>query len=171
MRICFGKDWDIMSIESVKKHFFAAGLDLEVIEFAESSATVDLAAKVLGVEPGRIAKTLAFRLNERDILIIVKGDARIDNGKYKERFGEKARMMSFTEVTEITGHPVGGVCPFGLKNRLDIYLDRSLKEFDYVYPAGGSPSSAVKITVARLAKITQGEWVDLCKTAEPEKTV
>jgi Cys-tRNA(Pro) deacylase len=171
MRICFGKDWDIMSVESVKRHFFESGLELEVIEFAESSATVDLAAKVLGVEPGRIAKTLAFRLKERDILILVKGDARVDNRKYKERFGEKPKMMSSSEVPEITGHPVGGVCPFGLKNRLDIYLDRTLQEFDDVYPAGGSSNSAVKLTVARLAEVTQGEWVDVCKTVEPERTV
>jgi Cys-tRNA(Pro) deacylase len=159
-----------MSVESVKRYFSEAGFGLEVIEFEESSATVDLAARVLGVEPGRIAKTMAFRLKDRDILVLVKGDARIDNRKYKEQFGEKAKMMSFEEVVTITGHPVGGVCPFGLKHPLDIYLDRTLKEFDYVYPAGGSPSSAVKITVARLAEVTQGAWVDVCKSVETERT-
>lgn len=152
-----------MSVDSVKQHFKTAGLELEVIEFTESSATVELAARVLGVETGRIAKTMAFRLKERDILIVTKGDARIDNRKYKETFKEKAKMMNHDEVAAVAGHPVGGVCPFGLKNPLAIYLDRSLQAFDIVYPAGGSPSSAVKITVEQLAKITGGTWVDVCQ--------
>jgi prolyl-tRNA editing enzyme YbaK/EbsC (Cys-tRNA(Pro) deacylase) len=152
-----------MSVETVRQYFKEVGLDLEVIEFTESSATVELAAGLLGVEPGRIAKTMAFRLKDRDILIVAKGDARIDNHKYKEYFKEKATMMAHEDVAGVTGHPVGGVCPFGLKNRLDIYLDQTLRDFDYVYSAGGSPSSAVKISVDMLAKVTGGTWVDVCK--------
>lgn len=158
-----------MSVESVKQFFKESGLKLEVIEFAESSATVDLAANLLGVKPGRIAKTMAFRLKDRDILIVAKGDARIDNQKFKKTFNEKARMMAPEDVAEVTGHPVGGVCPFGLKNPLDIYLDQTLKEFDYVYPAGGSANSAVKIGVSTLAEITGGIWVDVCKQPQSDE--
>lgn len=151
-----------MSLESVKRQFEELKLGLNVIELAESSATVQLAAQVLGVEPARIAKTMAFRLKERDILIVAKGDARVDNRKYKAFFNEKAKMLKPEEVLQVTGHPVGGVCPFGLKQRLAVYLDNSLKEFDYVFPAGGSPNSAVKITVSELATVTGGAWVDVC---------
>lgn len=155
-----------MSLESVKKQFTEQGLTLTVVELGTSSATVELAAKALDVEPGRIAKTMALRLKERDILILAKGDARIDNRKFKERFNEKAKFVETAEVQEVTGHPVGGVCPFGLKNPLPVYLDKSLQVYDYVYPAGGSPNSAVKIDLAYLKEITHGEWVDVCK--EPE---
>ncbi|MFA9398105.1 MAG: YbaK/EbsC family protein [Clostridiaceae bacterium] len=152
-----------MSIESVKKQFEEENLGLEIIEFSDSTATVELAAKALGVEPERIAKTMGLKLKEKYILVLSKGDAKIDNRKYKDYFKEKAKMMGFDEVKEITGHPVGGVCPFGLKNPLDIYLDQSLKQFDIVYPAGGTPSSAVKITVDKLEEVTDGTWVDVCK--------
>ncbi|MGE5583883.1 MAG: YbaK/EbsC family protein [Bacillota bacterium] len=152
-----------MSLESVKQQFKTQGLDdLKVIELGTSSATVQLAAEALGVEPARIAKTMVFRLKNRDILVLSKGDARIDNRKYKDYFKEKAKMLQPEEVYAITGHPVGGVCPFGLKTPLPIYLDKSLQQFDYVFPAGGSPNSAVKITVSRLQEITGGEWADLC---------
>lgn len=156
-----------MSLESVKREFEANGWDLEVIEFHESSATVDLAARVLGVEPGRIAKSMVFRLKDRDIMILFKGDARIDNRKFRECFGEKASLLKPELVLEVTGHPVGGVCPFGLKQPLTVYLDQSLQDFDYVYPAGGTPHSAVKISVARLAELTGEHWVDVSK--EPEQ--
>jgi Cys-tRNA(Pro) deacylase len=152
-----------MSVESVKKQFKEQNLDLEVIEFSESTATVELAAQAIGVEPEQIAKTMAFKMNDKNILIMSKGDAKIDNRKYKNNFKAKAKMLKFDEVEEITGHPVGGVCPFGLKSPMDIYLDDSLKKFDIVYPAGGSPSSAVKITVDKLQKVTNGTWVDVCK--------
>ena len=151
-----------MSLESVQEQFQKRNPDLKVIILDQSSATVALAAQALGVEPARIAKTMAFRLKDRDILILATGDARVDNHKYKEALGEKCRMLKVEEVMAITGHPVGGVCPFGLKNPLPVYLDRSLLTFDYVYPAGGSPNSAVKIDVARLQEVTQGEWIDVC---------
>lgn len=152
-----------MSIESVRRYFEENNIDLQIIEHEQSTATVELAAKALGVEPALIAKTMSFKLKDRDIIIVTKGDARIDNRKYKDCFGEKARMLSPDEVLEVTGHPVGGVCPFGLKNPLDIYLDVTLKDFEYVFPAAGSGNSAVKITPDRLAEITKGKWIDVCK--------
>ncbi|QZY54091.1 YbaK/EbsC family protein [Crassaminicella profunda] len=152
-----------MSIESVRKQFQEQKLNLEVLELNHSSATVELAAEAIGVEPNRIAKTMAFRVKDHEILIISKGNARIDNRKYKDYFNAKAKMLKADEVLEITGHPVGGVCPFGLENPLAIYLDESLKEFDYVYPAGGSPNSAVKTTIEQLEEVTKGIWVDVCK--------
>ena len=154
----------LMSLESVKKYFEDNRLmDLLILETQESTATVELAAKAHGVEPALIAKTMAFGLKDREILIVTKGDARIDNRKFKDYFHEKASMLSYEEVLEVTGHPVGGVCPFGLKNPMDIYLDISMKEFEYVYPAAGSTNSAVKITPDRLQEVTGGTWVDVCK--------
>ncbi|MCT4620613.1 MAG: YbaK/EbsC family protein [Marinisporobacter sp.] len=152
-----------MSVESVKEQFQEQNLNLEVLEFNQSSATVELAAEAIGVEPNRIAKTMAFRVKDQEVLIVSKGNARIDNRKYKDYFKAKAKMLKADEVLEITGHPVGGVCPFGLKKPLQIYLDESLKEFDYVYPAGGSPNSAVKTTIEQLEEVTKGAWVDVCK--------
>ena len=153
-----------MSLESVKKYFKDNELlDLHILETDASTATVELAAKAHGVEPALIAKTMAFGLKDREILIVTKGDARIDNRKFKDCFHEKATMLNYEAVLEITGHPVGGVCPFGLKNPLGIYLDTSMKEFEYVYPAAGSPNSAVKITPDRLQEVTGGTWIDVCK--------
>ncbi len=153
-----------MSLESVKKYFDDNKLlDLHILETQESTATVELAAKAHGVEPALIAKTMAFGLKDRKILIVTKGDARIDNRKFKDYFHEKASMLNHEEVLEVTGHPVGGVCPFGLKNPMDIHLDISMKEFEYVYPAAGSTNSAVKITPDRLQEVTGGIWVDVCK--------
>lgn len=152
-----------MTMESVKKHISELGYGLEIIEFDKSTATVELAAKALGVEPGRIAKTMGIRLKEKDILILTNGDVRIDNRKFKDYFSEKARFISMDEIEEATGHPVGGVCPFGLVKPLDIYLDISLKEFDYVYPAAGSPNTCIKVNVEDLEEITGGIWADLCK--------
>ncbi|WP_027626000.1 YbaK/EbsC family protein [Clostridium lundense] len=152
-----------MGIQSVKKQIQEENLNLKILEFEESTATVDEAAKAVGVEPGQIAKTLAFKVKEDDILIVVKGDSKIDNRKFKDYFKAKAKMMSGEEVLEITGHPVGGVCPFGLKNSINVYLDNSLREFETVYPAAGTPNSAVKVTIEDLQEITNGVWVDVCK--------
>jgi len=153
-----------MSLESVKKYFEDNKLtDLHILETNESTATVELAAKAHGVAPALIAKTMAFGLKDRQILIITKGDARIDNRKFKDCFHEKASMLNFEEVLNVTGHPVGGVCPFGLKNPIAIYLDISIKQFEYVYPAAGSTNSAVKIAPDRLQEVTGGTWTDVCK--------
>jgi Cys-tRNA(Pro) deacylase len=152
-----------MSIESVKEHIENEKYNLTVIELSASSATVELAAEAIGVEPDRIAKTMAFRIKDKEILVVTKGGARIDNRKFKENFNSKAKMLKADEVVEITGHPIGGVCPFGLKNPLEIYLDTTLQDFDFVYPAGGSTNSAVKISVNDLENITEGQWVDVCK--------
>ena len=122
-----------MTVESVKKHIEESGFDLEIIEMDISTATVELAAKALGVEPDRIAKTLAVRLKDEDILILAKGDMKIDNRKFKDYFSEKARFIKAEDLIEATGHPVGGVCPLGLSKPLTIYLDESLKVFDHVY--------------------------------------
>ena len=152
-----------MSLESVKQYFKDNNLSLEIIEMGQSTATVELAANALGVKPALIAKTMAFKLKDRNILILAEGDARIDNRKFKDYFHTKAKMLSADEVLEFTGHPVGGVCPFGLKTQMDTYLDESLKKFEYVYPAAGSRNSAVKITPEELSKVTSGTWVDVCK--------
>lgn len=151
-----------MSVENVRRFFTDKGLADPVFEMKESTATVALAAEAIGVEPGMIAKTLSFRLKDRCILIVAKGDAKIDNKKYKTCFGEKARMLSAEEVAQITGHPVGGVCPFGLVQQLDIYLDESLKVYDEVYPAAGSKTAIMKISVKQLQEVTNGVWVDVC---------
>lgn len=153
-----------MSLESVKRFFLENGyMDLHILEHEDSTATVELAAKAHGVEPELIAKTMAFGLKDKEILIVTKGDARIDNRKYKDCFHEKAKMLTHEEVLDITGHPVGGVCPFGLSKPLEVYLDISMKEFEYVYPAAGSVNSAVKISPDRLQEVTGGTWVDVCK--------
>jgi len=154
-----------MSIHSVKAQFDTENWSLEVIEFKVSTATVELAAEALGVEPGRIAKTMALRLKDRDILVLAKGDARLDNKKFKAAFGTKAKFVKSEDVEGITGHPIGGVCPFGLIQPLDVYLDSSLKVYDVVYPAGGTPSSAVKIDLDTLEKITRSQWTDVCAGA------
>ncbi|MCT8975382.1 YbaK/EbsC family protein [Clostridium sp. CX1] len=152
-----------MSIESVRNYFIERTHQDPVFELDDVSATVDQAASAIGVEPKLIAKTLAFRLKEKDILIVVRGDAKINNKKYKEAFNTKAKMLDLSEVEEITGHPVGGVCPFGLKNPLDIYLDISLQNFEYVYPAAGAINAALKITPSDMQSITSAQWVDVCQ--------
>lgn len=151
-----------MSLESVRDFFAAKALDIPIIELEVSTATVALAAVAHGVEPGRIAKTLAFRLTDgRVILLVARGDARIDNRKFKDTFG-KGKMLPAEEVVELTGHPVGGVCPFGLATPLPIYLDQSLQDFDEILPAAGAIHSAVRITPQLLASATDGLWVDAC---------
>lgn len=151
-----------MSLQSVRDFFESRNLDIPITELDVSTATVALAAQAHGVEPGRIAKTLAFRLGDgRAILVVASGDARIENKKFKEAFG-KGKMLGPDDVVELTGHPVGGVCPFGLAQPLPIYLDQSLRKFDYVLPAAGSTNSAVRITLPQLASVTDGQWVDVC---------
>ena len=152
-----------MSQQSVRDFFLSRNLDLPIIELEVSTATVALAAEAHAVEPGRIAKTLVFRLNDgRAIVLVTRGDARIDNRKFKASFG-KGKMLPPDEVEELTGHPVGGVCPFGLAQPLPIYLDRSLREFDEVLPAAGAIHSAVRISPTQLAEVTDGQWVDVCQ--------
>jgi prolyl-tRNA editing enzyme YbaK/EbsC (Cys-tRNA(Pro) deacylase) len=151
-----------MSLQSVREFFLTRNLDIPIIELEVSTATVALAAEAHGVEPGRIAKTLSFRLSDgRVILLVSRGDARIENRKFKEAFG-KGKMLAPEEVVELTGHPVGGVCPFGLAQPLPIYLDISLQNFDEVLPAAGAIHSAVRISPAQLASVTNGQWVDVC---------
>lgn len=155
-----------MSVENVRRFFTDKGLADPVFELEVSGATVALAAEAIGVEPGKIAKTLSFKLKDKFILIVASGDAKIDNKKYKNCFGEKARMLDPEVVQEITGHPVGGVCPFGLTQELDIYLDKSLKAYDEVYPAAGSKTAIMKISVNQLQEVTNGVWVDVCQTPD-----
>jgi prolyl-tRNA editing enzyme YbaK/EbsC (Cys-tRNA(Pro) deacylase) len=152
-----------MSIESVRAFFAAKAPDITVIESPISSATVALAAEAYGVEPGRIAKTLSLRVGERVVLIVASGTSRMDNKKIKALFGIKPKMLGLEEVADLTGHEVGGVCPFGLKSPLPIYCDISLKAFDEVMPAAGSTHSAVRIAPARMAELISAEWVDVCE--------
>jgi Cys-tRNA(Pro) deacylase len=152
-----------MSVESVRKYFLERGLRYEILEFDTSTETVELAAQALGVAPALIAKTLALKVKESGILVITKGDARIDNGKFRQRFRTRAKMMSPDEVREATGHPVGGVCPFALKQEMDIYLDIGLKDFEKVYPAAGSQNSCIEITPEELCRVTGAEWVDVSR--------
>ncbi|WP_375415272.1 YbaK/EbsC family protein [uncultured Bradyrhizobium sp.] len=151
-----------MSLESVRAFFADKAPDVAVIESHLSSATVALAAEAYGVAPSRIAKTLALRVGDRVVLIVASGSARMDNKKVKAHFGGKPKMLNAVEVAEITGHDVGGVCPFGLKTPLPIYCDVSLKPFEEVVPAAGSTHSAVRIAPSRMAELTSAEWVDVC---------
>ena len=152
-----------MGLDAVRAFFASRKLDLPIIELDVSTATVALAAQAHGVAPGRIAKTLAFRLNDgRAVILVARGDARIDNRRFKDAFG-KGKMLPPEEVVALTGHPVGGVCPFGLAQPLPIYLDRSLQAFDEVLPAAGAVHSAVRISPSLLAEVTGGEWVDVCQ--------
>ena len=155
-----------MSLESVRQWLAANAPDLRLLELAETTATVETAAKAIGVEPGRIAKTLAVRAGDHLFLLVARGDARLDNRKCKDEFRSRPRMLGAEETLELTGHPVGGVCPFGLKNPLPIYVDESLKAFDVVYPAGGSLNTSVEIPVSRLFDLVGDRWVDLCVLRE-----
>jgi prolyl-tRNA editing enzyme YbaK/EbsC (Cys-tRNA(Pro) deacylase) len=152
-----------MSLDSVRAFFADNAPDIAVIESPLSSATVALAAEAYGVAPERIAKTLSLRVGERVVLIVASGTARMDNKKVKALLGGKPKMLGLDEVAEITGHEVGGVCPFGLKTPLPIYCDMSLKAFDEVVPAAGSTHSAVRITPSRMAELVTAEWVDVCQ--------
>lgn len=157
-----------MSLQSVKAWLAAHAPDLPLIEVEGTTATVDTAAQALGVVPGRIAKTLAIRAGDRLFLLCTRGDARLDNRKCKDELGARPRMLGADETLEVTGHPVGGVCPFGLKQPLPIYLDVSLQAFDVVYPAGGSLNRSVEVSTERLFTLVAERWVDLCRL--PEET-
>jgi prolyl-tRNA editing enzyme YbaK/EbsC (Cys-tRNA(Pro) deacylase) len=152
-----------MSLESVRAWLADHAPDLPVIEVAGTTATVATAAAALGVEPGRIAKTLAVRVGGESFLVVARGDARLDNGKTKAQFGGRPRMLGPDETLALTGHPVGGVCPFGLASPLPVYLDVSLRAFDLVYPAAGSLNSSVEVTPERLFELVAAGWVDVCR--------
>ena len=152
-----------MSLEKAKAYLDNKGFLDHVIELNDSTATVAMAAEALGVEPGRIAKTMSFLQGEQAVLILTEGTARIDNRKYKDTFHIKAKMIPFEEVEAAVGHAPGGVCPFGIKEGITVYLDESLKQFETVYPAAGDDHSAVRLSVAELAQITGDSWVDVCK--------
>jgi len=151
-----------MSLASVRADLAARAPDLSVIVTEASTATVQLAAEVHGVEPGQIAKTLCIRVRDADLLLVTRGDARLDNQKSKAAFGGRPRMLGPEDVLRLTGHPVGGVCPFGLPAPLPIFLDTSLRSYDIVIPAGGDTHASVKLTVDRLAELCGGQWVDAC---------
>ena len=154
-----------MSIQAVRTYFQTHGLEGRIREFDVSSATVPLAAQALGVPEARIAKTLSFRLDGGAMLLVAAGDARIDNPKYKARFGTKAKMLTAEEAVEETGHAVGGVCPFVVKPGVKIYLDESLRRFDTMYPAAGSANSAIQLSPEELERLSLADgWVDVCKT-------
>lgn len=152
-----------MSLASVKAELARIAPDIEVLEHSSSTATVALAAQVHEVEPGQIAKTLSLRVGERVVLAVVRGDARLDNRKARAAFGGKARMLGGEEVEAITGHPVGGVCPFGLPSPLPVCCDVSLRAFEVVVPAAGATNSSLWISPARMAELTGAQWVDICQ--------
>lgn len=152
-----------MSLESVRQFFAEHAPEIDIIEMSQSTATVEMAARVHGVTPGQIAKTLSLKVKDEVVLIVTRGDARLDNRKLKAALGAKARMLSVDEVVNWTGHPVGGVCPFGLENPLKVYCDQSLRHFDEVLPAAGAIHSAVRITPERMAELAQAQWVDVCE--------
>ena len=157
-----------MSLQSVRHWLARNAPDLEVIEVEESTATVDTAAEALGVEPARIAKTLAVRAGDEVFLLVARGDARLDNAKCKAEFGARPRMLGAEETLALTGHPIGGVCPFGLASPLPVYLDVSLRPFDSVYPAAGSLNASVRVTPERLFELVGSRWLDLCRVREEQ---
>jgi prolyl-tRNA editing enzyme YbaK/EbsC (Cys-tRNA(Pro) deacylase) len=153
-----------MALDRVKEFFRQFGLEDKIIELDTSSATVELAAKALGCEGKRIAKTLSLKLDSKSILIVMAGDAKIDNAKYRAEFGTKAKMLSADEVLANIGHEIGGVCPFGIDESIDVYLDISLKRFESVFPACGSTNSAIKLSIDDIEKYVRSKkWIDVCK--------
>lgn len=153
-----------MAIEVVREYLKQWNADERIIEFPTSSATVELAAQAAGCEPARIAKTLSFLVNDHAVLIVAAGDVKVDNAKYKALFHTKAKMLTAEQVTEMIGHAVGGVCPFGVKEGVEIYLDESLKRFQTVFPAAGSSNSAIEVTMEELETYSGSRsWVDVCK--------
>lgn len=153
-----------MAIERVREYFKGTEFEDKIMEFEVSSATVELAALAVGCEGKRIAKTLSFMVSESPILIVVAGDGKIDNQKYKAQFKTKAKMLSQDQVTELIGHSVGGVCPFGINQGVNVYLDESLKRFESVFPACGSSNSAIELTIPQLESLAKSEgWIDVCK--------
>lgn len=156
-----------MSLQSVRAFLKDRAPEIDIVELDVSTATVAEAAAGHGVEPGQIAKTLSLRVGDTVVLVVAAGDARLDNRKVKTLLGGKPRMLNAQEVEAVTGHPVGGVCPFGLPAPLPVYCDESLRAWDMVVPAAGSRNSAVRIAPERLAEITGGQWVDICQSATP----
>lgn len=164
---CSAERDDKMSVQAVREYLEKFGYAERISEFSESTATVELAAAVVGVMPARIAKTLSFKVQDGVILIVAAGDAKIDNRKYKDKFGAKAKMLSAQEAIDLVGHPVGGVCPFAVKEGVTVYLDESLKRFETVFPAAGSAGSAVRLTCDELYESSRAaEWIDVCKIPE-----
>lgn len=156
-----------MSIEKGREYFRQFGMEEKILEFSVSSATVELAAQALGVEGARIAKTLSFMVGEQPVLILMAGDVKVDNPKYKAVFHTKAKMMTPEQLEEYVGHQIGGVCPFGIKDGVDVYLDESLKRFNTVFPACGSSNSAIELTIPELEKYSNfKEWIDVSKSME-----
>lgn len=156
-----------MSVEKCKEYFKQFGMEEKVLEFPVSSATVELAAEALGCECARIAKTLSFMVGDQPILILMAGDVKADNSKYKAQFHTKAKMMSPEQLEEYVGHQIGGVCPFGIKDGVEVYLDESLKRFESVFPACGSSNSAIELTIPELEKYSNfNEWIDISKPIE-----
>lgn len=156
-----------MSIDRVRGYFRERGIEDRIREYETSSATVELAAQAAGCEPARIAKTLSFRVGEDIVLVVAAGDTRIDNQKFKARFGCKAKMLAFEEVEPAIGHAVGGVCPFAVNEGVSVYLDESLRRFESVFPACGSENSAIELTIAELEDLSGSlGWIDVCKLKE-----
>ena len=156
-----------MSLDSATEYLKQFGVEDRIQVFDVSSATVDLAAQAVGVEGARIAKTLSFKTADGCMLILAAGDARIDNHKFKDKFHFKAKMLSADEVLELVGHPVGGVCPFGIKPGIPVYLDVSMKRFETVFPAVGSGNSAIELNLDELFEYSKAlEWIDVCKLPE-----
>ncbi len=156
-----------MAIEKVRAAFAAAGMKERICEFAESSATVELAAKAVGCDPSQIVKTLSFHVGERVVLVACAGDARVDNRKFKDFFGGKGKMLSPDEAETLIGHGVGGVCPFAVNEGVEVFLDGSIRRFDTVYPAAGSSNSAARLTPGELERLAAPcSWVDVCKLPE-----
>jgi len=156
-----------MSIEKVKAYFAQFGMESRVREFGESTATVELAAAAVGVEPARIAKSLSFKIGERTVLIVTAGDQKVDNGKYKAAFEAKAKMLTAEEAVERIGHAVGGVCPFAVPEAVEVYLDESMKRFETVFPAAGSASSCIELTLPELEQYAcTDQWVDVCRSRD-----
>lgn len=153
-----------MSVETVRKYLDGFGVGDRILEFSTSSATVELAAAVLGVIPARIAKTLSFKTPDGALLVVAAGDAKVDNRKFKDTFGVKAKMLSAEEELSLVGHPVGGVCPFAVNPGVPVYLDESLRRFETVFPAAGSANSAIELSCDEIAEFSGAEsWVDCCK--------
>ena len=159
-----------MSIAAVREYFDQFGMADQVLEFETSSATVELAAQAVGVIPARIAKSLSFKVDGKAILIIAAGDAKVDNAKFKAHFHTKAKMLTPEEVTELVGHAIGGVCPFAIKDGVDVYLDESMRRFETVFPAAGSSNSAIQLTCEQLEQYAQQfvAWGDFCKGWQEE---
>ena len=158
-----------MSIEKVRGFFAQYGMEDRILEFPVSSATVELAAQALNCVPCRIAKTLSFGVSGAPILIVTAGDAKVDNAKFKARFGVKAKMLSHDDAATLIGHAVGGVCPFAVKEGVAVYLDVSMKRFDTVFPAAGSSNSAIELTIPELETYSGfADWVDVCKAWQDE---